>query len=108
MTLNIPEVEAFTVSLTGEDDRATTFQVAPDVTTLVLNEDVSAYLDVGRDYIISVCSVNSVGCSETVSVPLGMCIQQGGEELSGSNNRGSSVYYFVLCNISILFSYHTL
>ena len=86
MTLNIPEVEAFTVSLTGEDDRTTTFQVAPDVTTFVLNDDVSAHLDVGRDYIISVCSVNSVGCSETVSVPLGMCIQQEGEGLSGSNN----------------------
>ena len=55
--------------LTGEDDRTTTFQVAPNVTTVVLN---NAHLDVGRDYIISVCSVNSVGCSETVSVPLGM------------------------------------
>jgi len=32
-----------------------------------------------------VCSVNSVGCSETVSVPLGMCIQHEGEGLSGSN-----------------------
>ena len=58
--------------------------MAPDVTTFVLNDDVSAHLDAGRDYIISVCSVNSVGCSETV--PLGMCIQQEGEGLSGSNN----------------------
>jgi len=86
VTLNMSEVEAFTVFLTGEDDRTTTFQVTPDVTTFVLNDDISAHLDVGRDYTISVCSVNSVGCSETVSVPLGMCIQQEGEGLSGSNN----------------------
>jgi len=80
VTLNMSKVEAFIVCLTGEVDRTTTFQVAPNVTTFVLNDHT--HLDVGRDYTISVCSVNSVGCSETVSAPLGMCIQQDGERLN--------------------------
>ena len=32
----------------------------------------SRHLDVGTDYVISVCRMNSVGCSETVSTSLGM------------------------------------
>jgi len=40
------------MSLTGENDRTASFQVAPDVTTFVLNDDVSAHLEVGRDYTI--------------------------------------------------------
>ena len=72
------EVEALNVSLNGEDDMTTTFQVSPNVTTFQVSHDmtsddnVSRHLDVGTDYIISVCSVNSVGCSETVSTSLGM------------------------------------
>ena len=72
------EVEALNVSLNGEDDMTTTFQVSPNVTTFQVSHDmtsddnVSRHLDVRTDYIISVCSVNSVGCSETVSTSLGM------------------------------------
>ena len=63
------EVEALNVSLTGEDDMTTTFQVSHNMTS---DDNVSRHLDVGTDYIISVCSVNSVGCSETISTSLGM------------------------------------
>ena len=72
------EVEASNISLTGEDDMTTTFQVSPNTTTfkvshnMTSDDNVSRHLDVGTDYIISVCSVNSVGCSETVSTSLGM------------------------------------
>ena len=56
----------------------TTFEVSPNTTTFQMShnmtsdDNVSRHLDVGTDYIISVCSVNSVGCSETVSTSLGM------------------------------------
>ena len=72
------EVEASNISLTGEDDMTTTFQVSPNTTTFKVSHDmtsddnVSRHLDVGTDYVVSVCSVNSVGCSETVSTSLGM------------------------------------
>ena len=77
------EVEALNVSLTGEDDMTTTFQVSPNTTTFQVSHDmtsddnVSRHLDVGTDYIISVCRVNSVGCSETVSTSLGMYCTRG-------------------------------
>ncbi|XP_065917839.1 fibronectin-like [Dysidea avara] len=73
---NMTEVEALNVSLTGEDDITTTFEVSPNTTTfqvshnMTSDDNVSRHLDVGTDYIISVCSVNSVGCSETVSTSL--------------------------------------
>ena len=72
------EMEALNVSLTGEDDITTIFEVSPNTTTFQMShnmtsdDNVSRHLDVGTDYIISVCSVNSVGCSETVSTSLGM------------------------------------
>ena len=78
MSHNLTKVEALNVSLTGEDDMTTTFQVSPNTTTFQVSHDmtsvdnVSRHLDVGTDFIISVCSVNSVGCSETVSTSLGM------------------------------------
>ena len=72
------EVEALNVSLTGEDDMTTTFQVSPNITTIQVSHsttseyNVSRHLDVGTDYVISVCRMNSVGCSETASTSLGM------------------------------------
>jgi len=62
------ELERFTVFLNGENDWRTMYEVGPDVTTFSSDNDV---LSIGT-YTISVCSVNSVGHSETVSAPLGM------------------------------------
>ncbi|XP_065918442.1 uncharacterized protein [Dysidea avara] len=66
---NMPEVEGFTVSMTGEDGRPNIYKVGPDVTTFTSDNDVSTHLSVGV-YTISVCSENSVGHSEAVSAPL--------------------------------------
>jgi len=62
------EVECFIVILANEDDKTTTIHVKSSFVSH--NSD----LGVGT-YTISVCSENSVGCSEAVSTSLGMYIQ---------------------------------
>ena len=71
MSLSTPELDAFAVFFTGQNDQSNIYEVGPDVTTFVSDDNVSTYLNVGN-YTISVYSVNSVGHSETVSAPLGI------------------------------------
>ena len=72
MAYHIPEVEAFKISLTGEHNNRTTTVYVPSNTTLYTpDNDVSHHLDVGANHTIFVCSVNSVGCSKTVSTSIG-------------------------------------
>ena len=71
MSLSTPELDGFAVFFTGQNDQPNVYEVGPNVTTFVSDDNVSTYLNVGN-YTISVCSVNSVGHSETVTAPLGM------------------------------------
>ena len=73
MAYHIPEVEAFKISLTGKDSNITTTVHVPSNTTSYTSDDnISRHLDVGVNHTISVCSLNSAGCSETVNASVGM------------------------------------
>jgi len=65
------ELEHFMVYLNDEADLQAMYEVGPDETTFSSDDDVFTHLNIGT-YTISVCSVNSVGHSETISAPLGM------------------------------------
>ena len=70
LAYHIPEVEAFKISLTG--NRPTTVHVPSNTTLYTSDINVSRHLDVGANHTISVCSLNSAGCSETVNASVGM------------------------------------
>jgi len=65
-------VEAYSVILTGEGHRTIRFQVASNVTTYTTDNNISRHFDVGNNYTVSICSVNSFGCSDAVNATIGM------------------------------------
>ena len=66
-------MEAFKISLTGEhSSNTTTVHVPSNTTSYTSDNNISEHLDVGANHTISVCSLNSAGCSETVNASVGM------------------------------------